>query len=550
MNENFAELFAQSIQDLDFQCGTVKKAEIINITRDFVVVYAVGSKSEAHIPVSEFKNQINELEVAIGDTVDVVLEAFENGTGKTTFSREKAKRIESWQSLEKAFADNETVKGIVTERVRGGFTVEINKIRSFLPGSLVDIKPVRDTSYIEGKELDFKIIKVDKKENNIVVSRRAALMAESTPERDALLGSLEEGAIVTGTVKNLTEYGAFIDLGGVDGLLHITDMSWKRIRHPNEVLKVGDEIKVKVLKYDREKSRVSLGLRQLADDPWRDIERRYPVGTRLFGRITNITDYGCFVEIEPGIEGLVHMSEIDWTNKNVHPAKAVTQDQEVEVKVLEIDGERRRISLGMKQCKLNPWKEYANAHYKDEKVSGKIKSITDFGIFVGLEGDIDGLVHLSDISWIEIGEKAIRDYKKGQEVEAVILAIDAERERISLGIKQLEHDIYTDYLQAHPKGSVVSGTITEVNQKSATVDLGDGIIGKVKAADVSREKVKDASDLLAEGDRVEAKVLGIDKKSRTVSLSIKEMQPELGSNDAPANTQLGDLLKQQMQNAS
>jgi len=550
MNENFAELFAQSIQDLDFQCGTVKKAEIINITRDFVVVYAIGSKSEAYIPISEFKNQANELEVAIGDIVDVVLEAFENGTGKTTFSREKAKRIESWQSLEKAFADNETVKGIVTERVRGGFTVEINKIRAFLPGSLVDIKPVRDTSYIEGKELDFKIIKVDKKENNIVVSRRAALMAESTPERDALLGSLEEGAIVTGTVKNLTEYGAFIDLGGVDGLLHITDMSWKRIRHPNEVLKVGDEIRVKVLKYDREKSRVSLGLKQLADDPWRDIERRYPVGTRLFGRITNITDYGCFVEIEPGIEGLVHMSEIDWTNKNVHPAKAVTQDQEVEVKVLEIDGERRRISLGMKQCKLNPWKEYANAHCKDEKVSGKIKSITDFGIFVGLEGDIDGLVHLSDISWTETGEKAIRDYKKGQEVEAVILAIDAERERISLGIKQLEHDVYTDFLQVHPKGSVVSGIITEVNQKSATVDLGDGIIGKVKAADVSREKVKDASDLLAEGDHVDAKVLGIDKKSRCVNLSIKEMQPELGSNDAPANTQLGDLLKQQMRNAA
>lgn len=550
MNENFAELFAQSIQDLDFQCGTVKKAEVINITRDFVVVYAVGSKSEAYISIHEFKNQANELEVAIGDVVDVVLEAFENGTGKTTFSREKAKRIESWQSLEKAFAENETVKGTVTERVRGGFTVEINKIRAFLPGSLVDIKPVRDTSYIEGKELDFKIIKVDKKENNIVVSRRAALMAESTPERDALLSSLEEGAIVTGTVKNLTEYGAFIDLGGVDGLLHITDMSWKRIRHPNEVLKVGDEIRVKVLKYDREKSRVSLGLKQLADDPWRDIERRYPVGTRLFGRITNITDYGCFVEIEPGIEGLVHMSEIDWTNKNVHPAKAVTQDQEVEVKVLEIDGERRRISLGMKQCKLNPWKEYANAHCKDEKVSGKIKSITDFGIFVGLEGDIDGLVHLSDISWTETGEKAIRDYKKGQEVEAVILAIDAERERISLGIKQLEHDVYTDYLQIHPKGSVVSGIITEVNQKSATVDLGEGIIGKVKAADVSREKVKDASDLLAEGDHVEAKVLGIDKKSRCVNLSIKEMQPELGSNDAPANTQLGDLLKQQMQNAS
>jgi small subunit ribosomal protein S1 len=550
MTENFAELFAESIQSVDFQCGAIRKAEVIDITPDFVVVYAVGSKSESYIPIGEFRNQNNELEVAVGDTVDVVLEAFENGTGKTTFSRDKAKRIESWQALENAFVNGETVKGIVTERVRGGFTVEINKIRSFLPGSLVDIKPVRDTSYIEGKELEFKIIKVDKKENNIVVSRRAALIAESTPERDALLNSLEEGSIVTGVVKNLTDYGAFIDLGGVDGLLHITDMSWKRIRHPNEILKIGDEIKVKVLKYDRDKNRVSLGLKQLADDPWRDINRRYPVGTRLFGRITNITDYGCFVEIEPGIEGLVHMSEIDWTNKNIHPAKVVTQGQEVEVKVLEIDGDRRRISLGMKQCKLNPWKEYANAHNKDEKVSGKIKSITDFGIFVGLEGDIDGLVHLSDISWTEPGEKAIRDYKKGQDIEAVILAIDAERERISLGIKQLESDIYTDYLNQYPKGSVVSGIVTEVNAKSATVDLGNGISGKVKAADVSREKVKDASELLKEGDNIEARVLGVDKKSRVINLSIKEMQPELGSSDAPANTQLGDLLKEQIRHTA
>ncbi|EKE00663.1 MAG: hypothetical protein ACD_21C00296G0010 [uncultured bacterium] len=547
MTENFAELFAESLQNIDFQCGAVRKAEVVETTPDFVVVYAEGTKSESYIPINEFRNQNNELEVAVGDIVDVVLEAFENGTGKTHLSRDKAKRIESWQALEKAFVDGETVKGIVTERVRGGFTVEINKIRSFLPGSLVDIKPVRDTSFIEGKELDFKIIKVDKKENNIVVSRRAALMAESTPERDALLSSLEEGSVITGTVKNLTDYGAFIDLGGVDGLLHITDMSWKRIRHPNEILKLGDEIQVKVLKYDRDKNRVSLGLKQLADDPWRDINRRYPVGTRLFGHITNITDYGCFVEIEPGIEGLVHMSEIDWTNKNVHPAKVVSQGQEVEVKVLEIDGDRRRISLGMKQCKLNPWKEYSNLHSKDEKVSGKIKSITDFGIFVGLDGDIDGLVHLSDISWTEPGEKAIREYKKGQDIEAVILAIDPDRERISLGIKQLEHDVYTEYLVSHPKGSVVEGVVTEVNAKSATIDLGDGILGKVKAADVSREKVKDASEFLKEGDNVEAKVLGIDKKSRAVNLSIKEMQPELGSSDTPANTQLGDLLKEQIQ---
>ena len=546
MRENFAELFAESIKNIDFQCGNIKKAKVVDITADFVIVYAEGAKSEAYIPISEFRDQNNELEVAVGDSVEVVLEAFENGAGRTMLSRDKAKRIEAWQTLEKAFANEEIIKGTVTERVRGGFTVEINKIRSFLPGSLVDVKPVRDTSYIEGKELTFKIIKVDKKENNIVVSRRAALMVENIPERDALLSSLEEGAIITGVVKNLTDYGAFIDLGGVDGLLHITDMSWKRIRHPNEILKLGDEIKVKVLKYDRDKSRVSLGLKQLEDDPWRDIDRCYPIGTRLFGRITNIADYGFFVEIESGIEGLVHMSEIDWTNKNVHPAKIVAQGQEVEVKVLEIDEERRRISLGMKQCTPNPWMEYANLHNKGEKVHGKIKSITDFGIFVGLDGEIDGLVHLSDISWIEPGEKVLRDYKKGQEIEAVILTIDAERERISLGIKQLEHDVYTEYLDKHPKGSVIEGVVTEVDAKFAVVDLSDGILGKVKATDVSREKVKDVTVLLKEGDNIEAKVLGIDKKSRIINLSIKDMQPKLGSSDMPANTQLGDLLKEKI----
>ncbi|MBU0744004.1 MAG: 30S ribosomal protein S1 [Gammaproteobacteria bacterium] len=550
MTENFAELFAESIENIDFQTGTIREAEVVDVTPDFVVVYAYGAKSEAYIPISEFRDQNNELEVAIGDVVDVVLEAFENGTGKTLFSRDKAKRIESWQTLEKAFEDGETVKGVVTERVRGGFTVEINKIRSFLPGSLVDIKPVRDTSYIEGKELEFKIIKVDKNQNNIVVSRRAALMAENTPERTALLNSLEEGAELTGVVKNLTDYGAFIDLGGIDGLLHITDISWKRIRHPSELLKLGDEVKVKILKYDRDKNRVSLGLKQLVDDPWRDIGRRYPVGTRIFGRITNITDYGCFVEIEPGIEGLVHMSEINWTNKNVHHAKVVTPGEEVEVMVLEIDEDRRRISLGMKQCKSNPWKEYANLHKKGEKINGVIKSITDFGIFIGLEGDIDGLIHLSDISWNDPGENIIRDYKKGQEIETVILAIDADRERISLGIKQLEHDVYTDYLEQHPKGTVVEGVVTEVGPKAATVDLGNEIIGKVKAADVSREKVKDASELLKVGDSIEAKVLGVDKKSHVINLSIKEMQPELGSSGAPINTQLGDLLKKEMQQES
>ncbi|MDR1057880.1 MAG: 30S ribosomal protein S1, partial [Coxiellaceae bacterium] len=535
------------VKDINFQPGAIRKAEVIDITPDFVVVYAEGSKSETYIPVAEFRDQGNELEAAVGDMVDVILETFENGTGKTIFSREKAKRLESWQTLEKAFAAGETVKGTVTERVRGGFTVEINKIRSFLPGSLVDIKPVRDTSYIEGKELEFKIIKVDKRQNNIVVSRRAALMAENTPERKALLESLKEGTELTGVVKNLTDYGAFIDLGGIDGLLHITDISWKRIRHPNELLKLGDEIKVKVLKYDREKNRVSLGLKQLAEDPWRDISRRYPVGTRIFGRITNITDYGCFVEIEPGIEGLVHMSEINWTNKNIHPSKVVVPGQEVEVMILEIDEERRRISLGMKQCKPNPWKEYSLLHNKGEKIKGVIKSITDFGIFIGLEGDIDGLVHLSDISWSESGEKAIRNYKKGQEIETIILAIDAERERISLGIKQLERDIYTEYLELHPKGSVVEGIVTEVTAKAATIDLGKDIYGRVKAADVSREKVKDATELLKVGDSIEAKVIGVDRKSHVVNLSIKEMQPELGSDNTPANTQLGDLLKKEMQ---
>ncbi len=546
MTENFAELFAKSVQEENFQAGVIRKAEVVDVTPDFVVVYAEGSKSEAYVPISEFRNQNNELEVKVGDVIDVVLEAFENGDGRTIFSREKAKRVESWQALEKAFENGEMVKGVVTERVRGGFTVEINKIRSFLPGSLVDIKPVRDTSYIEGKELEFKIIKVDKKQNNIVVSRRAALMAENTPEREALLSSLEEGAELTGTVKNLTDYGAFIDLGGIDGLLHITDISWKRIRHPNEILKIGDEVKVKILKYDRDKNRVSLGLKQLIDDPWRDIGRRYPVSSRIFGKITNITDYGCFVEIEPGIEGLVHMSEINWTNKNIHPNKVVNQGQEVEVMVLEIDEERRRISLGMKQCKSNPWKEYSLLHKKGEMIKGVIKSITDFGIFIGLEGDIDGLVHLSDISWNDPGEKAIRDYKKGQEIETVILAIDADRERISLGVKQLEKDIYAEYLEQHPKGEAIAGVVTEVNPKGATIDLGNGIVGKVKAADVSREKVKDASELLKVGDAIEAKILGLDKKSHIINLSIKEMQPELGSNNAPVNTQFGDLLKEQM----
>jgi small subunit ribosomal protein S1 len=545
MTESFAELFEESLQNTNLQPGALVTATVVDVTPDFIVVNA-GLKSEANIPISEFRDRSNQVDVKVGDTVEVILETVENGQGATQLSREKAKRIEAWKDIEKSFETGENVIGLVTERVRGGFTVEINKIRAFLPGSLVDIKPVRDTSFIEGKELEFKVIKIDKKQNNIVVSRRAALAAENSAERQAILSNLKEGDVVTGTVKNITDYGAFVDLGGVDGLLHITDMSWKRIRHPSEIVKLGDEIKVRILKFDQDKNRVSLGLKQLEDDPWRDIGRRYPTGTRLFGHVTNITDYGCFVEIEPGIEGLVHMSEMDWTNKNVHPAKLVAQGQEVEVMVLEIDESRRRISLGMKQCKPNPWREFSNTHKKDDKISGKIKSITDFGIFIGLDGNIDGLVHLSDISWTEPGEKAIRNYKKGQELEAVILAIDADRERISLGVKQLERDIYAEYLEKHPKGSVVAGKVTEVTPKMATIDLGEGVIGKVKAADVSREHVKDATQLLNVDDEVEAKVLGLDKKSRAVNLSIKEMQPELGSSEAPANTKLADLLREQM----
>jgi small subunit ribosomal protein S1 len=545
MNESFSELFQESLKQVDLRPGALLAATVVDIKPDFVVVNA-GLKSEAFIPINEFKNRDDELEVVVGDVVEVMLDTVEDGTGGTHLSRDKAKRLESWRILEKAYETQENILGKVVERVRGGFTVEINKIRTFLPGSLVDVKPVRDTSYIEEKELEFKVIKIDKKHGNAVVSRRAAIASENGSERQALLSSLNEGDVVVGTVKNLTDYGAFIDLGGVDGLLHITDMSWRRIRHPNEIVKLGDEIKVKVLKFDKDKNRVSLGLKQLADDPWHNIGRRCPSGTRVFGRVTNITDYGCFVEIEPGIEGLVHMSEMDWTNKNVHPAKIIAVGKEVEVMVLEIDEERRRISLGMKQCQSNPWVEFANTHKKDDKVSGKIKSITDFGIFIGLDGNIDGLVHLSDISWTESGEKAIREYKKGQELEAIVLSIDAERERISLGIKQLATDVYADYFNQHPKGSIVAGSVLEVTPKMATVTLAEGILGKVRAADVSRERVKDASELLKVGDEIEAKILGYDKKSRVINLSIKEMQPDFGGGDTPVNT-LGDLLKEQIQ---
>lgn len=545
MNENFADLFQESIAKLDLRSGTVVKATVAEITHEYVFVDA-GLKSEDRIPIDEFKNEQNELEVAVGDQVEVVLETMEDGSGSTRLSREKAKREESWRTLEAAFAENKNVRGVITERVKGGFTVELGKIHAFLPASLIDVRPMRDMSHLEGKELDFKLIKLDRKLNNIVVSRRAALTEEAGGEQQAVLAGLQEGQEVIGIVKNLTDYGAFVDLGGVDGLLHITDMSWKRIKYPSEVVSVGDEIKVKVLKFDSEKKRVSLGLKQLAEDPWVNISRRYPVGTRLFGKVTNLADYGCFVEIEDGIEGLVHVSEMDWTNKNVQPAKVVTLGDEIEVKVLEIDEERRRISLGIKQCQSNPWQIFADTHEKGEKIIGKIKSITDFGIFMGLEGNIDGLIHLSDISWLEPGERAIRNYQKGQEIEAIILAIDAERERISLGIKQLTGDIYADYLAANPNGAVVTGKVIEVNPKVVTIDLQNGIIGRLQVSEISKTRINDATDVFAVGDEVKATIIGFNKKARCVNLSSKEFLSELSSK-SPAKTKLGDLLKEQIE---
>lgn len=537
--------FATLLQEQpDFAPGSLIKAKIEAITPDFVIVRA-GLKSEGKIPRSEFLDSAGKLTVEVGDVVDVLLESrIDNGLGETRLSYEKAQRASAWHEIEEACASGKIVYGIMGGHVRGGFTVDINKIKAFLPGSLLDVKPVQDPSYLEGKELEFKVVKIDKQQNNVVVSRRAALLAEGDSGRQALLNNLHEGDVVTGIVKNLTDYGAFIDLGGIDGLLHITDIAWKRIHHPNEVLKLGESIQVKILKFDREKHRISLGIKQLADDPWKDIERRYPHGARVFGKVTNITDYGCFVEIEPGIEGLVHVSEMDWTNKNINPAKIVTPGQEVEVMILEIDPERRRISLGLKQCQANPWQDFAAIHKVGEKITGKIKSITDFGIFLGL-GDIDGLIHISDLSWTDTGANAIQNYKKGQELEAVILGIDAERERISLGLKQLEKDIYTDYLETNPKGSVVSGKVIEVSAKEAKVDLGNSIEGHMRASDVSRDKVQDATQYLNVGDEIEAKVMGMDKKNRYINLSIKALQMDL-SDDAPVNAQFGDLLKEKM----
>ncbi|HEY1724333.1 MAG TPA: 30S ribosomal protein S1 [Steroidobacteraceae bacterium] len=553
MSESFSELFEQSLANQRIRPGMILTGLVIEVGPDVVIVN-VGLKSEAVIPLEQFKNERGEIEVKAGDQVEVALDSVEDGTGETRLSREKAKRARTWTRLEEAFNNAEIVTGVISGRVKGGFTVEIDHVRAFLPGSLVDVRPVRDTGYLEGKPLEFKVIKLDQKRNNVVVSRRAVVEQEFSAERSALMDNLQEGAVVRGTVKNLTDYGAFVDLGGIDGLLHITDMAWKRVKHPSEVVKVGDEIDVRILKFDRERSRVSLGLKQLGADPWENIARRYPPNTRVFGKVTNIADYGAFVEIEDGVEGLVHVSEMDWTNKNVNPAKVVHTGQEVEVMVLDVDEERRRISLGLKQCKANPWKEFAENHNRGDKVSGQIKSITDFGIFIGLPGNIDGLVHLSDISWDQPGEEAVRNYQKAQQVEAMVLSIDPERERISLGIKQLAKDPFSAFIAENPKGSIVKGTVKEVDPRGAVIDLGNSIEGQLRAAELGRDRVEDARAVLKVGDEVEAKFIGVDRKTRTISLSIKakevheeaEAVQSYRSEVPTSGTSLGDLLKEQI----
>jgi small subunit ribosomal protein S1 len=552
MSESFAELFEQSFASQQIRPGAILKGTVVEINDDVVIVSA-GLKSESVIPAEQFKNEKGEFEVAVGDEVEVALDAVEDGFGETRLSRDKAKRARTWTVLEEAFEKEEVVEGMITGRVKGGFTVELELVRAFLPGSLVDVRPVRDPSYLEGKMLEFKVIKLDRKRNNVVVSRRAVVEAEHSVEREELLKNLTEGAVLPGIVKNLTDYGAFVDLGGIDGLLHITDMAWRRVKNPSEVVNVGDEIQVKVLKFDRERNRVSLGLKQLGEDPWQDIARRYPAGSRLFGRVTNLADYGAFVEIEDGVEGLVHVSEMDWTNKNVNPSKVVQIGDEIEVMVLEIDEERRRVSLGIKQCMPNPWNEFAATFNKGDRVRGVIKSITDFGIFIGLDGGIDGLVHLSDLSWELQGEEAVRNYRKGEELEAVVLSIDPERERISLGIKQLDRDPMSAWLAEHPKGSIVRGTVTEVDAKGATVDV-DGLEAYLRASELSRERVEDARAVLKQGEEIEARFIGLDRKSRQISLSIKakeaweeaEAVQSYKKSDTSTGTSLGDLLKEQI----
>ena len=553
MSESFAELFEESLNSTPMQTGKIVSGMVVSVSSDVVMVNA-GLKSEGAIPAEEFQNEKGEVTVVVGDIVDVALETLEDGFGATQLSREKAKAAEAWIKLEHAFEANETVIGVMTGKVKGGFTVELENVRAFLPGSLVDVRPIRDTTHLEGKELEFKLIKLDRPRNNIVVSRRAIMEAENSVERDALLEELEEGKNVKGVVKNLTDYGAFVDLGGIDGLLHITDMAWKRVKHPSEVVAIGDEIEVQVLKFDKERERVSLGLKQMGDDPWKDIANRYPNSSRIQGKVTNIADYGCFVEIEDGVEGLVHMSEMDWTNKNVHPSKLVQLGDEVGVMVLDIDADRRRISLGMKQCQSNPWEEFSMTHNKGDKVSGSIKSITDFGIFIGLDGGIDGLIHLSDITWEDENEDVVRDFKKGDELEAVVLAIDPERERISLGVKQLQDDPFSEYMSQNPRGTVVTGKVTEVDVRGATIELAEGVEGYIRAADISRERTDDASKVLSVGDEVEAKFTGTSRKDRTLTLSIKakdtqdetEAVKEYSNASNGNNTTLGDLLKEQM----
>ena len=556
MSESFAELFEESLKSVEMEPGSIVTGVVIDIDQDWVTVHA-GLKSEGIIPLQQFQNEEGEITAAIGDEVRVALETVEDGFGLTRLSREKAARIETWIDLEKAQEADEAVTGLITGKVKGGFTVDIRGVRAFLPGSLVDVRPTRDSVVLEGKSLEFKLIKLDQKRNNVVVSRRAVLETVNSEERDALLASLEEGAVIKGIVKNLTDYGAFVDLGGIDGLLHITDMAWKRIKHPSEMVEVGQEMDVRVLKFDRERNRVSLGLKQLGEDPWFEVAGRYPEGAKVMARVTNLTDYGCFAELEDGIEGLVHVSEMDWTNKNIHPSKVVQVGDEVEVMVLDIDPERRRVSLGIKQCFMNPWEAFAQKYAKGDRVSGNIKSITDFGIFIGLEGDIDGLVHLSDISWQDEGEEAVRQFQKGEEVEAVILAVDAERERISLGVKQLSDDPFSDFVNANDKGTIVKGTVKEVEAKAAVVTLGEEIEGVLKASEISMERVEDARNALNVGDEVEVKITGVDRKNRAITLSIKakdiadekdavrEHRKAEAEQSSPST--LGDLIKAQME---
>ncbi|KAI3592709.1 30S ribosomal protein S1 [Cupriavidus sp. CER94] len=550
-NESFAALFEESIARSNMKAGEVISAEVVRIDHNFVVVNA-GLKSEAFVPVEEFLNDQGELEVQAGDYVSVAIDALENGYGDTILSRDKAKRLASWLNLEKALEDGEIISGTVTGKVKGGLTVMVNGIRAFLPGSLVDVRPIKDTTPYEGKTLEFKVIKLDRKRNNVVLSRRAVVEATLGEERQKLMETLKEGAIVNGIVKNITDYGAFVDLGGIDGLLHITDLAWRRVRHPSEVLSVGQEITAKILKFDQEKNRVSLGVKQLGEDPWVGISRRYPQGTRLFGKVTNLTDYGAFVEIEAGIEGLVHVSEMDWTNKNVAPSKVVQLGDEVEVMVLDIDEDKRRISLGMKQCKANPWDDFSRNHKKGDKLTGQIKSITDFGVFIGLPGGIDGLVHLSDLSWQESGEEAVRKYKKGDEVEAVVLGIDVDKERISLGIKQLSGDPFNNFISANDKGSLVNGTIKAVDAKGAVVQLADDVEGYLRASEISADRVEDARNVLKEGEQITALVVNVDRKSRNINLSIKAkdsaeqqeaMQKFQADTGTAGTTNLGALLK-------